>query len=1174
MAENPQLGKKIIAAIRRVLRRCEEVGERLDFPGEGGERRFRSWLASELLEGALEWPDKNIVIGERFDVLLLSDEDHALATIETKTPFHSASKKERQDFEARLSGFPTLRTAYFTNGSEWDRLDIVVSGAETQVIERSTFDLEKHSPALAEQFFAPMRYRSSEDSSIGQLYHVNRNNPFISGTLTRLTLDLDQTVKEFTALYRQIFAGLREGRAGTQAQEVATAVYSQWCGKSLRITPEIAVGTLRRVYLDEGFNHQTLSRTIAALGLDGESTPQVVESILSLAISRQTENEALRDCLWPAFAPSIDQLSAQTAHVVLARTLLYRVGEDEKVFERRLTGKELTERLETTPATIKGRRFPATELLESVRTDMQTFLPTVYLRGEFDWAAVLPEKRARLRPNELAWLRPYDDELERLNKLMLRRLSHYQFESVDVDIWRNIYENYLPADERQRLGGFYTPDELINLVLDLDGYEAEAEGLCQLSYIDPACGSGAFVTTALSRLLAHLDLDLPCHKELTKKGEPAWKTAEKKLKLVGQLLHGIDLHPFASFLTTLNVLFMVLPLYATARKQDPDFTVDIHVFSADGLERPERNTEEQMNMFSQMNSRIQLSADSHERYRRIMDTKFDRVFGNPPWGGVLKGKLAPVYDTAKKQHFSKTFPNAAKGKYDIYGLFMERALQLLKTGGQFALLTQGTYLDKEWASGVRRLFSTETTMNYIIDLNPFGQLFFNAMNSPCVTAVAKKEPLAEGNCICLTSESPKTFKGMNTQQRRETVVETVRNVLSKLTSKRRARELFASGARVSLRDMRDTAADRWDLSGGEGKEEFPEGWFSAAELLEMRQGVTPGGCLDVFLMDKKKATMLHLEETLAKRAIKSIQLSRWRVEWNDLMLFYPYEQKKTTRKGTKKGKKATEANPAFSIKWDEIEDEGLKNRLVKVGIEDALDFDLQIDARETEIIRSGGINDESAKRILKHRISLGIVKYPNAAAYLVENYERLQGRVFEKKRFTELGKRWYEYHRPRDPGLMLSKPRILSPTLTREVRFVVDSVGYLSDHACLIIQPTEKTKPAWAEFKEKMHLVCGEVLTEKELLQYCIAFLNSTYAQQRLVTGHRPTPKGSFAITEAYMREVPIPVASRKRTAKKIISLVDDLDQKVFKLTEEDEVRRMEEQLQVLVDEALAAAPA
>lgn len=48
--EDQSLGDRILASIRNVLQRCEEVGERLDFPGEGGERRFRAWLNSDLLQ--------------------------------------------------------------------------------------------------------------------------------------------------------------------------------------------------------------------------------------------------------------------------------------------------------------------------------------------------------------------------------------------------------------------------------------------------------------------------------------------------------------------------------------------------------------------------------------------------------------------------------------------------------------------------------------------------------------------------------------------------------------------------------------------------------------------------------------------------------------------------------------------------------------------------------------------------------------------------------------------------------------------------------------------------------------------------------------------------------------------------------------------------------------------
>ena len=821
----------------------------------------------------LDWPNKNVAVGERFDILLLSDEDHALATIETKTPYRNASAKERQNFEDRLSGFPTLRTAYFTNGPEWDRLDIVVSGAELRVLDRNNLDINKHSPAYAEQFFAPLRYRSGEDLTPGQAYEVNRDNPFISGVLSRLTIDLNQIVSEFIQLYRQMFYGFTEGRAGKDAEEVVMAVYSQWCGKSLHVTPETTVGVLQRVLADEGLDPRTITAALKNLGLDGPSTPQVQEAILSLAPTRRGDAEALRECLWPAFAPSIDQLSAQTAHVVLARTLLYRVGEDEAVFDRRLSGTELHEQLDAPSTSITGRKYQATDLIEAVRVEMQHFLPTVYLRGEFDWWAVPPEKRARLGPKEHAWLQEFDGEMERLTKLMLRRLSHYHFESVDVDIWRNIYENYLPGDERQRLGGFYTPDELVNLVLDLDGYHSDTPGLCKLSYIDPACGSGAFVTTALGRLLGHLELDLPCHAELSGKGEPAWKTAERRLKLVGSLVHAIDLHPFASFLTTLNVLFMVLPMYAAARAKDPDFTVDLRVFSSDSLERPERQPEQQMQMFAQMNSRIQLQHHSYERYREIMDVKFDRIFGNPPWGGVLKGSLSPVYDTGKKKYFSKAFPHAAKGKYDVYGLFMERAVQLLEKGGRFALITQGTYLDKEWAKVLRHFLATETKLKCIVDLNPFGQLFFNAMNSPCITVAEKTEPHSDSECACVISEPSHDLRELKAQEKRQRVVEIARDVLSRLEKKKQARVSFAAGARVLQSYLRSTANDRWDLSGGEGRQTFPASWFTAAELLEMRQGVTPGGCLNIFLMDKKKAKLLQLEGDLVRKAIKSKQLN-------------------------------------------------------------------------------------------------------------------------------------------------------------------------------------------------------------------------------------------------------------------------------------------------------------
>jgi hypothetical protein len=121
-----------------------------------------------------------------------------------------------------------------------------------------------------------------------------------------------------------------------------------------------------------------------------------------------------------------------------------------------------------------------------------------------------------------------------------------------------------------------------------------------------------------------------------------------------------------------------------------------------------------------------------------------------------------------------------------------------------------------------------------------------------------------------------------------------------------------------------------------------------------------------------------------------------------------------------------------------------------------------------------------------------------------------------------------------------------------------------------MIQPTKKTQRAWEDFEEKMNKVAGSKLTEKELLQYCLAFMNSSYAQQRLVTGHRPTPKGSYNITEAYMKEIPIPVPSDKKIVKKIVDLVEGLSNDDFCLSNKEDVKKMEERIQELVDGVLA----
>ena len=678
---------------------------RFDYPGEGGERPFRGWLVSDLLTKVLGWPAEKIIVGERFDLLLQDAEGFAVVTIETKTPYHKATKKEREDFEDRLSGYGTLHTAYFTNGAEWERLDILAPTGELQIRDRFTLELDAATPEEAEAFFSPL----FADRHFQKVHRTSRlvvsgENPHI---LKSLAADLDQAIGNLASYLHLLFTGLRGVLAGEKTRSITIALFNLWCEKSLIVPPSKAAEHLAALCKKRDLNSRDIAKALTGLGLMGASVNKAAEELLSLPKPKREAPATVAEVIWPAYEQAIDKLCAQTAHVVLARSLLYRVGEDQNVFPRILSGDSLEQTLATRESAVPEKPLPATDLLGRVRVSMENFLPTVYKLGEFDWWLVPPEKRAVLNAGERAWLRDKDNESERAAESLLRMLNGYSFQAVDVDVWRNVYQHYLPPEERRRIGGFYTPDELVHIILDLSAYTSESDGLCKLSFIDPACGSGAFITGALGRLLEHLDQSLPCHASLHDRSLPEWKKAEQILSTIGRCVHAVDLHPFAGFLTTLNVLFLILPLYVKAREKNQDFSIELHIFSADSLEKHDAELHAP-DLFTRLNSRIQLTEDSFHRYQEMLKERFDRVFGNPPWGGVLKGALAPVYDTVKKECFAREFPNAAQGKYDVYGLFIERALQILKAGGRFGLITQGSFIDKEWAQALRQHLANKT----------------------------------------------------------------------------------------------------------------------------------------------------------------------------------------------------------------------------------------------------------------------------------------------------------------------------------------------------------------------------------------------------------------------------------------------------------------------------------
>jgi len=149
-----------------------------------------------------------------------------------------------------------------------------------------------------------------------------------------------------------------------------------------------------------------------------------------------------------------------------------------------------------------------------------------------------------------------------LHSLGLRLTTTYDLSHITEDLLKGLYQELVDPETRHDLGEFYTPDWLAELTLRQAGFlEAENPSL-----LDPACGSGTFLFTAI-RLQ---------RQKLQGAALVEWAFSH---------LAGLEVHPLAVLIAQTNFLLALSP-HLNHYKE----SLSLPIYMADALSLPHKKT--------------------------------------------------------------------------------------------------------------------------------------------------------------------------------------------------------------------------------------------------------------------------------------------------------------------------------------------------------------------------------------------------------------------------------------------------------------------------------------------------------------------------------------------------------------------------------------------------------
>jgi hypothetical protein len=114
---------------------------------------------------------------------------------------------------------------------------------------------------------------------------------------------------------------------------------------------------------------------------------------------------------------------------------------------------------------------------------------------------------------------------------------------------------------------------------------------------------------------------------------------------------------------------------------------------------------------------------------------FDIVIGNPPY---IRPERVPR--TEREYYLNSKKYNKLFGRFDLYAVFIEKALKINKEGGLFSFIIPSSFLNQNYSKLLREWILNEFMLERILDLSDIK--VFDAEVQTCIPFIKKTKPSA------------------------------------------------------------------------------------------------------------------------------------------------------------------------------------------------------------------------------------------------------------------------------------------------------------------------------------------------------------------------------------------------------------------------------------------------